>query len=774
MARTIQSPGVQISEVDLSLRPVVSDTTQVLIAGFAPVGPTSEPISVASLSEFEQIFGTPTNGAERYFYHTVKATFQSPAAITVARLPYGTGLGVGYGSRYTALAYPVRGKKATNNDIQTNLASLSDSGDMVLLGKPSLLELTDSEYESIVNGSAFTWSANANNTNGTFSTVADLAKAGIIVLNKSKATTNSKFEGYYLGIIDNTTVNPQVDYRGINSVASVSTSGAKLGGVTSQYITLNTSRLNFSLSGTFDQGVSVDSISEVMESINTPSGSTWTIGVTGYRDTLNFGLFKLRQSVFSPDVLQLDAVLTDKFAGSIDYKREINPETGGPATSFFIENVDQSAQNISVLVNPYISNKDGAALLDINDVPKRAVRILSQGLKYSAGVNDGFTGIAPNVVDTFIAEIGDAGSLFPIGLYVVENQADRNIGNVPGKIETVLNKMENYDVYPLTLTVEGGLGTVFASACANNGIFDDSKYISAVDGLSASDYITDQAAIDYRDNWLAVFNTYRTFAQDRRKDHLFIADPALPIFVQGDTLKTVDKVNTNFTSNIYWPLRNLTSSINTSYATIYGTCVRVNDVASSKQTWVPFSGFAAGIMANTDANYQPWYAPAGFTRGVIGGVNDVGLYPKQKQRDQLYKIGINPVAFFPAEGFVVYGQKTLQKAPSTFDRINVRRLFINLETLVRDTVKFFIFEPNTLFTRTQVINSLTPFFENAKNTQGLYDYLLICDEKNNTPAVIDDNSLVVDIYLKPTRSAEYILVNFYATRTGQDFNEIIS
>jgi len=135
---------------------------------------------------------------------------------------------------------------------------------------------------------------------------------------------------------------------------------------------------------------------------------------------------------------------------------------------------------------------------------------------------------------------------------------------------------------------------------------------------------------------------------------------------------------------------------------------------------------------------------------------------------------MNPVAFFPAEGFVVYGQKTLQRQPSAFDRINVRRLFINLETLVRNTVKSFIFEPNTLFTRTQVINTITPFFENAKNTAGVYDYLIICDEKNNTPSVIDDNTMVVDIYLKPTRTAEYILVNFFATKTSQDFNEIIA
>ena len=201
--------------------------------------------------------------------------------------------------------------------------------------------------------------------------------------------------------------------------------------------------------------------------------------------------------------------------------------------------------------------------------------------------------------------------------------------------------------------------------------------------------------------------------------------------------------------------------------------LQVYDAVLDDQTWVPFSGTAAELMANTDANFQPWFAPAGFTRGRVGSVNDIALYPKQKQRDQLYKNSVNPVAFFPGDGFTVFGQKTLQAAPTAFDRINVRRLFLNLEKSTRMTMKYFVFEPNTLLTRTRVINTLTPIFENAKNTEGLYDYLIVCDERNNTPDVIDQNELIVDIYIKPVRAAEFILVNFYATRTGADFNEIV-
>jgi phage tail sheath protein FI len=135
---------------------------------------------------------------------------------------------------------------------------------------------------------------------------------------------------------------------------------------------------------------------------------------------------------------------------------------------------------------------------------------------------------------------------------------------------------------------------------------------------------------------------------------------------------------------------------------------------------------------------------------------------------------LNPVANFPNEGFAIFGQKTMQAKPSAFDRINVRRLFLYLQKATMNTVKYFVFEPNTLFTRTQVLNVLRPIFEEVKNTQGMFDYLLVCDERNNSPDVIDRNELVIDIYIKPTRAAEFILVNFYATRTGQDFSELVS
>jgi phage tail sheath protein FI len=185
------------------------------------------------------------------------------------------------------------------------------------------------------------------------------------------------------------------------------------------------------------------------------------------------------------------------------------------------------------------------------------------------------------------------------------------------------------------------------------------------------------------------------------------------------------------------------------------------------------SGYAAAVYARTDSAAQPWIAPAGLNRGQITNIVDLAFNPNQKQRDFLYTISINPVVLFSGDGYTIFGQKTLQNKPSAFDRVNVRRLFLTLERATQQALRYFVFEPNTEFTRTRLKNTIAPIFELAKNTEGLYEYLIVCDERNNTPDVIDRNELAVDIYIKPVKAAEFILVNFIATRTGQNFQELI-
>jgi len=951
MARTIQSPGVEIKEIDLTLRANLPIGTYVMVPGFADRGPTDEVVQVTSQTEFENIYGLPTTPAERYFYHSVRPLFNSPANVLTYRLPYGADKGAGFGNSYGVLAYPSKlasisqtglGETALNSvgislnfdpaELTTNglsgasfllqgssgktysfafgfggagplrlptatgaalsasvttnalssvtevmslvsgtiaaatdvvgtgkefdnllltgnvltfnlsasdtiplgtnaavqqsfLGGLSDPGDvfsaeqttgttpagasnfgdtlatfdeqandvLAVLGKPTHFELTQAQYNDILTGNTFSWS---NQTASTFAGVADLGKAAMLVLNKGQTTIDQRFQGFYIGALDNTNLNDATDFDGILSVETVAQSAEK----TTNYTTLPGQRLDFSLSSISDNNTSTfgqdtDSISEIMENLN-----DFDISSNLFDDTVSLGLFRLRQSPFTSDTIKLGFTLAEGYVGTFDYHRQIQNQNGGPPSKFSIETQEDQSPNVNVLVNEFLSHKNGSTYLDVNGVPTNKIRFASSKIDSSVTTSLAdrtayFTNLSASygaqteaqaqtlsgVVESFVSfDVRPADSLYPIGTYADSNAQSKDLGSIPSKLDRLFDSVENPDIYELDLTVDGGLTTInavaeFLEREGKGKYFDDTVDVSkAIDGFYTSNLLNiSDEAIAFRSDWKTVFDRFAQFAEFRRKDHLFIADLPRHIFVQGTNFKTLNDDSKNFSLNISSPLRAFTAVTNTSYATTYANWAQVYDTGLDDQTWVPFSGNIAATMVNTDSNFQPWFAPAGFTRGVVTGVNDLALYPKQKQRDQLYKNSINPIAFFPNEGYVVFGQKTLLKKPSAFDRINVRRLFLYLEKATSRTVKYFVFDPNTLLTRTRVINTIQPIFENVKNTEGVYDYLLVCDERNNTPSVIDQNELIVDIYLKPVRAAEFILVNFYATRTGANFNELI-
>jgi phage tail sheath protein FI len=189
--------------------------------------------------------------------------------------------------------------------------------------------------------------------------------------------------------------------------------------------------------------------------------------------------------------------------------------------------------------------------------------------------------------------------------------------------------------------------------------------------------------------------------------------------------------------------------------------------------WVPLNGDIAGLCARTDLERDPWFSPAGVTRGVIKNVVKLSWNPEKAERDALYKAGVNPVVTFPGEGTILYGDKTLLNRPSAFDRINVRRLFIVLEKAIARAARSSLFEFNDEFTRAAFVNLVEPYLRDVKGRRGVYDYRVICDTTNNTPEVIDQNQFVGDIYIKPARSINYIQLNFVAVRTGVAFEEIV-
>jgi phage tail sheath protein FI len=189
--------------------------------------------------------------------------------------------------------------------------------------------------------------------------------------------------------------------------------------------------------------------------------------------------------------------------------------------------------------------------------------------------------------------------------------------------------------------------------------------------------------------------------------------------------------------------------------------------------YIPLNGDIAGLCVRTDAQRDPWFSPAGFNRGQIKNVVKLAYNPKQADRDLLYKNGINPVATFPGQGTVLYGDKTALSKPSAFDRINVRRLFIVLEKAISTAAKFSLFELNDEFTRAQFVSLVEPFLRDVQGRRGIYDYRVVCNETNNTGEVIDRNEFVGDIYVKPAKSINFIQLNFVAVRSGVAFDEVV-
>jgi hypothetical protein len=210
----------------------------------------------------------------------------------------------------------------------------------------------------------------------------------------------------------------------------------------------------------------------------------------------------------------------------------------------------------------------------------------------------------------------------------------------------------------------------------------------------------------------------------------------------------------------------------TSYAVLDSGYKYQYDRYNDQYRYVPLNGDVAGLCARTDFTNDPWFSPGGLNRGQIKNVVRLAVSPTKTQRDTLYKKGVNPVVTFPGEGTVLFGDKTLLAKPSAFDRINVRRLFIVMEKAIATAAKFQLFEFNDGFTRAQFKNLVEPFLRDVQGRRGITDFVVKCDESNNTGEVIDRNEFVADIFVKPNRSINFITLNFVAARSAINFSEI--
>jgi phage tail sheath protein FI len=216
------------------------------------------------------------------------------------------------------------------------------------------------------------------------------------------------------------------------------------------------------------------------------------------------------------------------------------------------------------------------------------------------------------------------------------------------------------------------------------------------------------------------------------------------------------------------------AAFNSSYAALYYPWIEISDPVSGKRKLVPPTGAVAGCIARSDEKTYVWYAPAGIDRGRVFGALSVGYGTSRGERDVLYPEGINVIAVFPDTGINIWGQRTLQSQPSALDRINVRRLMMYMEEAIAESSRFVVFEPNNPQTWRALIRLVSPFLQEVKEKGGVYDFAVQCDEETNPPAVTERNEMVARIFVKPTKTAEFVELNFVLTPTGGDFKEIFS
>jgi len=234
---------------------------------------------------------------------------------------------------------------------------------------------------------------------------------------------------------------------------------------------------------------------------------------------------------------------------------------------------------------------------------------------------------------------------------------------------------------------------------------------------------------------------------------------------RGDCIAVVDVQNYAATvSNVTAQA----SVLNSSYAATYWPWLQVQS-ATGRNEWVPASVIIPGVYAFTDNSSAPWFAPAGLVRGGITGVIQAERRLTRTQRDTLYTNKVNPIASFPGQGISVFGQKTLQTKASALDRVNVRRLLIELKKFIGDQARTLIFEQNTLTTRNRFLSTVNPYLESVVQRQGLYAYRVVMDDTNNTADVVDRNQLIGQIYIQPAKTAEFIILDFTIEPTGATF-----
>lgn len=364
------------------------------------------------------------------------------------------------------------------------------------------------------------------------------------------------------------------------------------------------------------------------------------------------------------------------------------------------------------------------------------------------------------------------------GQYYIQNQGSYTNKSSYVRVSAVYQKTPDYfdndgnvkSQYTASIptagsgSFSGATGDLYSQATGSPAQFYDNVTTGNIQGLTGTDYTIALNLLNNKDDYR--FNVISAPGLTTQNASSQVTSLSSVAINRGDNIAIVDLVN--------WGAETATvttqaATYNTSYAAAYWPWVQTIDPDTGQTVWVPASTVIPGVMAFTDRSSEPWFAPAGLNRGGLGTVIRAEKKLASATRDTLYTANVNPIATFPQAGVVVFGQKTLQKAATALDRVNVRRLLISLKNYISQISDSLVFEQNSAATRNNFLTQVNPYLESVRQRQGLYAFKVVMDESNNGPDVVDRNELVGQIYLQPTKTAEFIILDFNVLPTGATF-----
>ena len=777
MAETLLSPGVLARENDQSF--ISGQPVQVgaAIIGPTALGPVEVPTIVTSFSEYTAIFGTTVqSGSTAYSYLTSLAAnnyFQSGGtSLLVTRV-----VPEAFTPASSSFISTVDGSalKTGDSNAATLFTSVTDAG-------------TAFTGSGEVTYTSATFSTNGSGTGATFNLVTD---AGAVVAVTASAAGN----GYAVG----DTITFSSNDNGGSPIVATELSGSATFGATDTYnagtitiapsSTTSTTATGQAWSLTFAGGAGASKLTTITA---TTAGEGAKVGdtFTWASDDIDFalgggtGTTDVVLTITAANLTADTAVITLRAADLVDGNQPFVLETisEGEVMNTGTTELNNgalatgSAQNIRWSI-PSVNTASGTFSLLVrrgNDDSNQQV-VLEQYLNLSLDpyspnyISAQIGDITKNLVnegnDYFIQE---SGSYANLSRYIrvksvnlkTPNYFDNN-GNAKAEFTGSMPAIQSGSFNGATgrniTTSTSGRVANFYDKIGDGAAFD-------TQGLTGSNYTNALALLGNVDEYK--YNVISAPGLINSVHATQITSLVNNTLTRGDAIAVIDLVK--YGSSVA-SVTQASAAFDNSYAATYWPWVQLVDSQTGELIYSPASTVIPGVYTFTDASSEPWFAPAGLTRGALGQVVRAERKLTATNRDTLYEANVNPLATFPQSGVVVFGQKTLQKRASALDRVNVRRLLIALKGFISGVADNLVFEQNTIATRNNFLSIVNPYLEGVQQRQGLYAFKVVMDDTNNTPTVIDRNKLVGQIYLQPTKTAEFIILDFNVLPTGATF-----